>query len=58
MDYPQTRLLGVNPKHIKPCYMYLALINNIYIERNKIIWKLNMSLNIKIFMWYLLQGVV
>lgn len=38
--------------------MYLALINNIYIEKNKIIWKLNMSLNIKIFMWYLLQGVV
>ena len=38
--------------------MYLALINNGYIERNKIIWKLKMPLKIKIFMWYLLKGVV
>ncbi len=38
--------------------MYLELINNGYIERNKIIWKLRMSLKIKIFMWYLLKGVV
>ncbi len=38
--------------------MYLALINNGYIERNKIIWKLKMTLKIKIFMWYLLKGVV
>ena len=38
--------------------MYLALINNNYIERNKIIWKLRMPLKMKIFMWYLLKGVV
>ena len=38
--------------------MYLALINNGYIERNKMIWKLKMPLKIKIFMWYLLKGVV
>nr|AAP54409.2 hypothetical protein LOC_Os10g35080 [Oryza sativa Japonica Group] len=38
--------------------MYLALINNGYIERNKIVWKLKMPLKIKIFMWYLLKGVV
>jgi hypothetical protein len=38
--------------------MYLALINNGYIERNKIIWKLKMPLKIKIFMWYFLKGVV
>jgi hypothetical protein len=29
----------------------LALINNGYIERNKMIWKLKMPLKIKIFMW-------
>ncbi len=38
--------------------MYLALINNGYIERNKIIWKSKMPLKIKIFVWYLLKGVV
>jgi hypothetical protein len=38
--------------------MYLALINNGYIDRNKFIWKLKMPLKIKIFMWYLLKGVV
>ncbi len=38
--------------------MYLALINNGYIDRNKCIWKLKMPLKIKIFMWYLLKGVV
>jgi hypothetical protein len=38
--------------------MYLALINNGYIERNKFLWKLKMPLKIKIFMWYLLKGVV
>ncbi len=38
--------------------MYLALINNRYIERNKIIWKLKMPLKIKIFMWYLFKGIV
>lgn len=38
--------------------MYVALINNGYIERNKIIWKLKIPLKIKIFMWYLLKGVV
>ena len=35
--------------------MYLALINNGNIERNKIIWRLKMPLKIKIFMWYLLE---
>ena len=38
--------------------MYLHLINNGYIDRNKFIWKLKMPLKIKIFMWYLLKGVV
>ena len=38
--------------------MYLALINNGYIEINKCIWKLKLPLKIKIFMWYLLKGVV
>ena len=37
--------------------MYMALING-HIERNKFIWKLNMPLKIKIFMWYLLKGIV
>ena len=36
----------------------LALINNGYIERNKMIWKLKMPLKIKIFMWYLFKRVV
>ena len=31
--------------------MYLALINNGYIDRNKFIWKLKLPLKIKIFMW-------
>ncbi len=38
--------------------MYLALINNGYIDRNKIIWKLKLPFKMKIFMWYLLKGVV
>lgn len=38
--------------------IYLALIINGYIERNKIIWKLKICLKIKIFMLYLLKGVV
>ncbi len=38
--------------------MYLALITNAYDERNKYIWKLKMPLKIKIFIWYLLKGVM
>ncbi|XP_066166986.1 uncharacterized protein [Oryza sativa Japonica Group] len=38
--------------------MYLALINNGCIDRNKFIWKLKIPLKIKIFIWYLLKGVV
>jgi hypothetical protein len=38
--------------------MYLALINNGYIERNKFIWKLKIPLKIKSFMWYLFMGIV
>ncbi len=36
-------------------FMYLALINNGYIVRNKCIWKLKLPLKIKIFMWYLFK---
>ena len=38
--------------------MYLALINNGHIERNKYLWSLKMPLKIKIFMWYMSRGIV
>ncbi|XP_066160362.1 uncharacterized protein [Oryza sativa Japonica Group] len=44
--------------HFSVKSMYLASISNGYIDRNKFIWKLKMPLKIKIFMWYLLKGVV
>jgi hypothetical protein len=37
--------------------MYLVVINNGVVERNKMIWKLKMPLKIKIFMWYMYKGV-
>jgi hypothetical protein len=38
--------------------MYRSLINNGKVFHHKEIWKLKLPLKIKIFMWYLLQGVV
>jgi hypothetical protein len=37
--------------------MYLAVINNGVVERNKMIWKFKMPLKIKIFMWYMYKRV-
>jgi hypothetical protein len=38
--------------------MYIALISNRLIIRNTSIWKLKISLKIKIFIWYLYKEVV
>ena len=38
--------------------MYRALINKGHVFHNKIIWKLKLPLKIKIFLWYLVKGVV
>lgn len=38
--------------------MYRVLINNGIILNNKFIWKLKLPLKVKIFVWYLLKGVV
>jgi hypothetical protein len=36
--------------------MYEVLINNGRMFNHKLIWKLNLSLKIKIFLWYLVKG--
>jgi hypothetical protein len=38
--------------------LYLTLINNGFVDTNKMLWKINVSLKIKIFMWYMNNGVV
>jgi hypothetical protein len=38
--------------------MYLVLISNGIIIRNTLIWKLKISLKIKIFVWYLFKEVI
>jgi hypothetical protein len=38
--------------------MYNTVINNGLVFYHKLIWKLRLPLKIKIFMWYLLKGVV
>jgi hypothetical protein len=38
--------------------MYGALLNNPQVFYNKALWKLKVPLKIKIFMWYLIKGVV
>jgi hypothetical protein len=38
--------------------MYLALINNGFVDTNKRMWKVRIPLKIKIFMWYIYKGVV
>jgi hypothetical protein len=38
--------------------LYLALISNGMIERNKMLWRLKVPLKIKIFMWYMKKEVV
>jgi hypothetical protein len=38
--------------------MYLAVINNGVVERNREIWQLRVPLKIKKFIWYLYKGVV
>jgi hypothetical protein len=38
--------------------MYIALINNGMVIRNSMIWRLNILLKIKIFMWYMYKEVV
>jgi hypothetical protein len=38
--------------------MYRALLNNANVFYHKLLWKLKVSLKIKIFMWYLIKGVV
>jgi hypothetical protein len=38
--------------------LYLALINNGIVERNKVLCRLKIQLKIKIFMWYMYKEVV
>jgi hypothetical protein len=38
--------------------MYRVLINNGQIFNHKLIWKLNLPIKIKIFLWYLVKGVI
>jgi hypothetical protein len=38
--------------------MYNTSINNGLVFYHKLIWKLKLPLNIKIFLWYLLKGMV
>lgn len=38
--------------------MYQALINNGQMFNHKLIWKLNLPLKIKIFLWYLVKGII
>jgi hypothetical protein len=34
------------------------MINKGYVFHHKVLWKLKLPLKIKIFMWYILKGVV
>jgi hypothetical protein len=34
------------------------LVNQIHLPSNKVSWKLKLPLKIKIFMWFLLKGVI
>jgi hypothetical protein len=38
--------------------MYRTMINKGYVFHHKVLWKLKLPLKIKIFMWYILKGVV
>jgi hypothetical protein len=38
--------------------LYLALISNLVIERNKVLYKVKLSLKIKVFMWFMYKEVV
>jgi hypothetical protein len=38
--------------------MYLALINNGFVDMNRKMWKVRIPLKIKIFIWYVYKGVV
>jgi hypothetical protein len=38
--------------------MYKNLVNQIHLSSNKELWKLKLPLKIKIFMWFLLKGVI
>jgi hypothetical protein len=38
--------------------MYLALINNGFVDTNRKMWRVQIPLKIKIFMWYVYKGVV
>jgi hypothetical protein len=38
--------------------MYQALIDNGQMFNHKLIWKLNLPLKIKIFLWYLVKGII
>jgi hypothetical protein len=38
--------------------MYLAMINNGFVDTNRKMWKVGISLKIKIFMWYVYKGIV
>jgi hypothetical protein len=38
--------------------MYLALINNGFVDTNRKMWRVRIPLKIKIFMWYVYKGVV
>jgi hypothetical protein len=38
--------------------MYKAMMNVGHVVNNKTLWNLKMPLKIKIFMWYLIKGVV
>jgi hypothetical protein len=44
--------------HFSVRSMYRALLNNNHVSYNKTLWSLKVPLKIKIFMWYLIRGVV
>jgi hypothetical protein len=55
-DYFSWNLTSSGQFTVQP--MYRTLINNGYVFHHKVLWKLKFSLKIKIFVWYLLKGVV
>ena len=38
--------------------MYKHLINQIAMPLNKLLWKLKLPLKIKVFIWFLIKGVI
>ena len=38
--------------------MYKRIVNQIAMPRNKALWKLKVPLKVKIFVWFLIKGVI